>query len=113
MPKFLIQVPHEPDELACCRVVEVFLKTGSHFLTNADWGCMDEEHSAWMLVEIGSKDEARRILPPIFRAQAKIVQLNKFTMEEVNEILRSHGDDSAKAGSRPTDDGPASKPAIK
>jgi hypothetical protein len=36
MPKFLIDVAHASDELACARVVQVFLTSGSHFLTNAD-----------------------------------------------------------------------------
>jgi hypothetical protein len=40
--------------------------------------------------EVDSKDEARYILPPAFRAQAKIVQLNKFTMEEIDDVLRQH-----------------------
>ena len=90
MAKFLIEVPHEPEKIACARVVEVFLKTGSHFLSNADWGCTDGDHKAWIMVEVDSRDEARFILPPAFRAQAKIVQLNKFTMEEIDEILRHH-----------------------
>jgi nicotinate-nucleotide pyrophosphorylase len=90
MEKFLIEVPHEPEKIACARVVEVFLKTGSHFLSNADWGCTDGDHKAWIIVEVDSKDEARFILPPAFRAQAKIVRLNKFTIEEINEILRHH-----------------------
>jgi len=29
-------------------------------------------------------------LSPAFRAQAKIVSLNKFTMEEIDDILRQH-----------------------
>jgi hypothetical protein len=90
MEKFLIEVPHEPEKIACARVVEVFLKTGSHFLSNADWGCTDGDHKAWIIVEVDSKDEARFILPPAFRAQAKIVRLNKFTIEEIDEILRHH-----------------------
>lgn len=94
MPKFLIEVPHEPEVIACARVVEVFLKSGSHFLSNADWGCLDDQHSAWMLVEVESKREARQIVPPAFRSQAKIVQLNKFTMEEIEEIFRHHRDES-------------------
>jgi hypothetical protein len=90
MPKFLIEVPHEPEVVACARVVEVFLKSGSHFLTNADWGCLDNQHSAWMMVEVESKGEALQIVPPAFRSQAKIVQLNKFTMEHIEEIFRHH-----------------------
>ncbi len=90
MAKFFIEVPHNPEKIACARVVEIFLKTGSHFLSNADWGCLDGDHKAWIIVEVDSKDEARFILPPAFRAQAKIVQLNKFTMAEIDEILRHH-----------------------
>ena len=90
MPKFLIEVPHSGDMQACVRVVQIFLATGSHFLTNADWGCMDGEHSAWIVVEVDSKDEARCILPPAFRAQAKIVGLNKFTMEQIDSIISRH-----------------------
>ncbi len=90
MAKFFIEVPHNPEKIACARVVEIFLKTGSHFLSNADWGCLDGDHKAWIIVEVDSKDEARFILPPAFRAQAKIVQLNKFAMAEIDEILRHH-----------------------
>jgi hypothetical protein len=88
--RFLIEVPHEGTTEACARAVEVFLKTGSHFLTRADWGCLDGEHKAWMLVEVDSKDEARNIVPPIFRSQTKIVQLNAFTMKDIERILQGH-----------------------
>ena len=90
MARFLIEVPHDSDVLACARVVEIFLQTGSHFVTHADWGCRDGVHKAWIIADVDSKDEARRILPPGFRAQATIVGLNKFTMEEIEKILREH-----------------------
>lgn len=88
--KFLIEVPHEATPVACARVVDVFLKSGSHFLTGADWGCKDGEHKSWMLVDVDNKDEARRILPPALRPQAKIVQLNSFTIGEIEDILQRH-----------------------
>lgn len=88
--RFLIEVPHEPNPVPCARAVEVFLKSGSHFLTHADWGCRDGEHKAWMVVEVGSRDEARGILPPAFRSQARIVQLNAFSMKEIEDILSQH-----------------------
>jgi hypothetical protein len=88
--RFLIEVPHEPTMLACARAVEAILKAGSHFVTHADWGCKDGEHKAWMIVEVHDKDEARAIVPPAFRSQAKVVQLNSFSMEEVEGMLRQH-----------------------
>ena len=90
MARFLIEVPHEEEIIACTHAVEIFLKTGSHFLTNADWGCKDGDHRAWIIVDVDSKEKARSILPPAYRTQAKIVQLNKFSMEEIEEIRRAH-----------------------
>jgi hypothetical protein len=90
MPRFLIEVPHEPEVIACARAVQIFLETGSHFLSNADWGCLDGVHKAWIIVDLESKAEARSILPPGFRDQADITSLNKFTMEEIDTILRHH-----------------------
>jgi hypothetical protein len=90
MPRFLIEVPHEEEKAACLRAVRIFLDTGSHFLVNADWGCYDGEHKAWIMVEVESKQEALYIVPPSFRPQARIVQLNRFTMEEVDDMMDSH-----------------------
>ena len=90
MPKFLIESPHEPDTVACAKVVKVFLSTGSHFLTHADWGCMDGVHSAFLIVDVADKQEARAILPPAFRADAKIVRLGCFTMEQIDRTLARH-----------------------
>jgi hypothetical protein len=90
MGKFLIEVPHEEEVIACARVVAIFLKSGSHFVTNADWGCRDGEHKAWILIDVDNKEEARRILPPAFRSQAKIVNLCKFSMEEIDDIVSKH-----------------------
>jgi len=91
MPRFLIEAPHEEDIVACSHAVKIFLASGSHFLTHADWGCKDGDHKAWFIADVDSKEEARAILPPAYRANAKIVQLNKFTMEEIDELLRDHG----------------------
>jgi len=90
MTRYLIEVAHEPDTLACLRAIEVFLSTGSHYLTHADWGCRDGEHKAWITVETDSRDDARRIVPPAFRAQARIVQLDKFTLQEVDSMFAEH-----------------------
>ena len=90
MSRFLIEVSHEPEELACARIAQVFLSSGSHFLSHADWGCMDGEHSAWMIVDVDSKADARNIVPPSMRHNAKIVALNVFTMSQIQEILARH-----------------------
>ena len=90
MARFLIEVPHDPETVACAYVIQVFRETGSHFLSNADWGCLDGDHKAWIIVDVESKEAARLIIPSGYRPQAKIVQLNKWTLEEIDVFLRHH-----------------------
>ena len=91
MPKFLIDVPHDPDPIACARVIKVFLDTGSHFLTQAEWGCADGVHDAWIMVEVDTKAEALAILPPAFRAGARVTRLTHFTLEQIDPNQERHG----------------------
>lgn len=90
MHKYLIEVPHDKSDEACLNAVKIFFETGSHFLANADWGCHDGEHKAWLLVEVDNKDQARQILPPAYRSEAKITLLHKFTREEMADIENAH-----------------------
>jgi hypothetical protein len=92
MGKYLVEVPHGAEKAACARAVQIFLMSGSHFLTHADWGCRDGEHKAWITLEAESREEARWVLPPTFRPQARIVRLSRFTMRDVDKILRHHPD---------------------
>ena len=90
MPRFLIEVPHGGTTTECVQAVDLFLRTGSHFLSHADWGCKDGDHRAWMVLEVESRNEARNVVPPVFRAQAKIVQLNAFTLKDLDDLLQRH-----------------------
>jgi hypothetical protein len=90
MPRFLIEVPHSAEAQACAREVHVLLSSGSHFLTGADWGCMDGVHCAWLIVDVPSKKDARMVLPPVFRAQARIIGLNTFNLKQIEAMIASH-----------------------
>jgi len=91
MAKYLIEVPHEADKSACAEAVRVFQNTGSHFLTNADWGCMDGEHKAWFFMDINDKQQALNVVPPAYRRKAKITFVNKFSIDEMDQLSASHG----------------------
>lgn len=90
MPRFLIEVPHETEAVSCLRAIRVLLESGSHFLTHADFGCDDGVHKAWIIVEADTRDDARNVLPPIYRRQASVVQLCKFGLEELPDLIRRH-----------------------
>ena len=90
MPRYLIEVPHEDNKKACDLAVNIFKSTGSHFLTNADFGCKDGVHMAWINVDVNSKSEALRVVPPSFRDKTKVIGIEKFALEHVDKTLRPH-----------------------
>jgi hypothetical protein len=81
MPRFLIEIPHDSDKIACAKVVRSFVSSGSHFLTNADWGCADGDHRAWMVVDMESRQAAQAVIPPGFRPEARVTRLVKFVLD--------------------------------
>lgn len=92
MTRFLIELLHENTAASCARAAELLLRTGSHFLTHADFGCSDGVHKAWIILERESKEEARNALPPELWPKATIVRLNYFTMAKVEELKKRHDD---------------------
>jgi hypothetical protein len=91
MPKFLIEVEHKANQSACEQARQVFLNKGIHFLTNADWGCLDGVHKAWFFMDTDSKDQALEIIPSALRQKAKIITLSKFSFDEMDRIYSYHG----------------------
>ncbi len=93
MPRFLLEVTHEAaDSTGCKNVVKEFLDTGSHYLSHAEWGCEDGVHKAWMIVEVETREEAKAIVPPFMRSEARIIRLRRFFTDEMGAILSSHRD---------------------
>ena len=90
MARFLIEVPHESEKIACARAIKILLETGSHFLTHSDFGCEDGVHKAWIVVDVTNREEARNMLPPAYRRQATVVGLCKFGIEELDKLIRQH-----------------------
>jgi hypothetical protein len=100
MARFMIEVDHDEKVEACNVAAQVLLSTGSHFLTHADWGCLDGVHTAWIVVEAETREEARAILPPVLRPGARVVGLNAFGMDGLEELVAAHGGGAAYSSPR-------------
>lgn len=90
MARFLIEVPHGAEAKECALAVKILLSSGSHYLTNAEFGCLDGDHKAWIIIEADNKEEVQFILPAAYRSKAKIVELNKFSLGEIDRFLEKH-----------------------
>jgi hypothetical protein len=90
MPRFYIEVPHEADKVSCLKAIKVLMETGSHFLTNAEYGCLDGDHTARIIVELDSKEQALMVVPRAYRENTKVIRLSTFDMHKVDRMLEQH-----------------------
>jgi len=54
------------------------------------WGCLDGDHTAWMIVDVDTRQEARAIVPPAFQRRARIVALNRFSIDDIDALMLQH-----------------------
>ena len=83
MDRYLIETPHRAED--CVHLLQLVNATG--YLTHFDWGCMSGVHTGWAIIEAGSEAEARLVVPPLVRKEARVVKVTKF---EAADVMRLH-----------------------
>ncbi len=64
------------------------LARGHEELARYDWGCGDGDHTGYAVVETGSKAAVEATIPAFLRPKARIVELSKYTPEQIRSYHR-------------------------
>ncbi|MEE9594964.1 MAG: hypothetical protein V3V92_06140 [Candidatus Hydrothermarchaeales archaeon] len=81
MGGYFIESPHEKGN---CRVaLEEILAKNPDLPEKFDWGCMEGEHTGWIVLEAEDESDARSKLPDILKSDARIIKVNKFTPGQI------------------------------
>lgn len=88
MPQYLVELAHT--EADCDRALVTIKTYGLHILNYTWFGCMAGVHTGWATFEAENEPHARFALPPSMRAQARVVEVQKFTPEQIQQIQGSH-----------------------
>jgi hypothetical protein len=89
MPRFMIELPHENEFHTCSRALAAIEETGSHFVTNAEWGCDAGVHVGWLVIELEDRAQALQLVPPQLRTMARVVELSRITKEDIRARIRA------------------------
>ena len=89
MASYLIEIPHSENTFECKQVIKLFVESGSHLLTNAQWGCKSGVHKAWFISEFDSKEDALHIVPPLLRHTANIIELTTFSKSDIQQFANA------------------------
>jgi hypothetical protein len=87
MPNYIIISEHTAED--CRSAVKHFREHHAGYLSHFQWGCYDNDHTAYLITEAESHEAAMLAVPPLFRPKAKAVQLTSFDPKNRGE--KAHG----------------------
>jgi hypothetical protein len=76
MNRYMIESPHPIEK--CEQVLHDLHAAG--YLHHFEWGCKDNDHTGWAIVEAENAEHARQIVPWYLRSQVRVVRLVKFDL---------------------------------
>lgn len=76
MNRYLVESPHPLEK--CEQVLRDLHAAG--YLHHFEWGCKDDDHTGWAIVEAENVEHARQIVPWYLRDRARVVRLVKFDL---------------------------------
>ena len=82
MDRFLIETPH--GEQDCLSVVQLLNAQGyrKHF----NWGCPSGVHTGCAILEADNQVEARLVVPPLARGQARVLKVSELDPESLTQL---------------------------
>ncbi len=76
MHRYLVISPHTAED--CKMAIKEFRKYNAGFLTHFEWGCLDDDHTAYAIIEAESHENAKMSVPTIFREKSRVILLTYF-----------------------------------
>ena len=76
MDRYIVISSHTAED--CRAAVKYFREYHAGFLTHFEWGCYDNDHTAYAIIEADSHQNAKLSVPPLFRDKVKVVKLTHF-----------------------------------
>ncbi len=85
MHRYIVISPHTAEE--CKMAVKQFRQYNAGFLTHFEWGCLDNDHTAYIMIDAESHENARMSVPPLFREKTRVTRLIYFDPLTTNDPL--------------------------
>ena len=83
MDRYIVLSSHTAED--CRKAVKYFREYHAGFLTHFEWGCYDNDHTAYAIIEAENHEAAKMAVPPLFRDKTKVVKLTSFDPKKTSD----------------------------
>ena len=91
MPRYIVISPHTAED--CKLAVKHFREHHAGFLSHYEWGCYDNDHTAYLMLEADSHEDALLTVPPLFREKAHATQLTFFNPRTKDDPIHTKSEE--------------------
>jgi hypothetical protein len=84
MSRYIVELPHTQEE--CLRNLDELSAKGNETLSKFDFGCNSGIHTGFAAVEATTDTDARKIVPSFLRDRARVVKVEKETIDQVKAL---------------------------
>jgi len=89
MDRYIVMSSHTAED--CRMAVKHFREYNAGFLAHFEWGCYDNDHTAYAFVEADSHEMAKMAVPAMWRDKTRVVKLTYFNPKETKDPVHGEG----------------------
>ena len=86
--RFMVEIPHTNAQ--CMQMLDDIKEKTPDILHKIEWGCMDNNHTGFAVVEANKKEDVLKMLPEKERSKAKVTKLEKFSKKQIEDFHKEH-----------------------
>lgn len=85
MDRFIVISSHTSED--CKMAVKEFRQYNAGYFTHFDWGCYDNDHTAYTIIDAENHENAKMAVPPLFRSKTRVVKLTNFDPQKTKDTI--------------------------
>jgi len=89
----MIEVPHAAHECFVAVSETIRRPDARHVMASTYWGCAAGIHTNWIVHDFDDAGEARALVPRLLRDTARVVELMRLSVSEVQDGIGREGGD--------------------
>lgn len=84
MAAYMIELTHTPD--MCLETLDRMAEKESGILDRTWWGCMDENHTGWAIVQADSKEQVVQRVRAANLEEVEITEVSRLTVKDIRKL---------------------------